>query len=455
MQLLTEAMLETCGVRRGDSVLVALSGGGDSVALCEGVWRLKATGFLKTVFAAHVHHGIRGASADADADFCEAFCGARGIPFFITRVDAPGYAKQNACSLELAARDLRYAFLRKTAQECGASCILTGHHMDDQAETLLLHLLRGCGTRGLAAMAARHGDLARPLLHTRRKDIAAYLAQAGLAYCTDETNAQNCATRNRVRHTLLPELERLNPNAVELLARTAALAGEDDAFLQSLADDALMRAICGHGGYDRMQLAALPPSVQTRAVRRLLNAVSADVTNADIRRVGALLTAQTGTCIELRKGLSAWVDSACIHVGIAPERACFEVALSLDGETVLPTGGRVICRRVSAFRKPETCDEAFLDADALPDALVVRTRRDGDRFFPFGAPGERKLSDYFIDKKVPQFARNVPLIAKGNRIYCVLGHTVSALAAVRPDTESILHIMYKGDKEHDGAEHEG
>ena len=446
MRILTESMLQDCGVSGADTVLIGLSGGADSVALTHALCRLRAEGALAAIYAAHLHHGIRGGAADADEAFCRAFCRGLDVPLSVERADVPAYAAAEGQSLELAARTLRYAFLRRAAKAAGADCIMTAHHRDDQAETLLLHLLRGCGTSGLAAMRPRNGDLARPLLGVSRASIEAYLAENGLTHCVDQTNASTDQTRNRIRHELMPLLASFNPNAAQALAQTARLAAHDDAFLERLAQEALASASQGDG-YDRAMLAGQAPPVLSRAVRRLLLQHSGGVTGADIRRVCALLAAQTGTCIELRGGRGAWVDGVCVYVGVYPEKRAYAVAFAGKGETRLPGGGRLIALEAEAFCRPAGGREAYLDADKLPEDLVVRTRRDGDRFFPFGAPGERKLSDYLTDKKIPRHLRDMPLLASGREVYWVGGYGISQKAAITFETRRILHMIYEEETE--------
>ena len=438
-------MLRRCGIAETDTVLVALSGGADSTALLCALADLHAEGALKGVLAAHLHHGIRGAEADADAAYCEALCQARKVPLVTEHEDVPSFAAANGESLETAGRKLRYAFLRRTMRHCGASCIVTAHHRDDQAETVLMHLLRGCGTNGLSGMRARTDDIARPLLPVSRDAIETYLTERGIPWRTDGTNAEDAALRNRVRHNLLPLLDTFRPNCAQAIAETARLVAEDEDYLSGLAEVA-MRAIAVGEGYRREALSALPKPLAVRVIRTLLRRTSDDVTRADIARVSELLTAQSGTCIMLSGGRSAWVDSESVYAGIYPTPQAFETVFHREGETRLPHG-TLVAGLVTAWHRPESGNELFIDADALPANAVVRTRRDGDLFYPLGAPGRRKLSDVLIDKKIPLFRRDMPLLAAGSEIYCVFGLTISSLVAIKPDTRHILHIVYKGEDE--------
>lgn len=445
MQILTPAMLRGCGIADSDAVLAALSGGADSTALLIALCELRREGAVGTVYAAHFHHGIRGPEADADARFCEALCAEYGVMLTLARGDAVEYAATHGQSLETAARTLRYAFLHRAMRSVGASCIVTAHHEGDQAETVLMHLLRGCGTSGLVGMRARTGDVARPLLSVSRAAIEAFLRERGASWRTDPSNAEEIATRNRVRHTLLPLLDTFRPNAARAIADTARLVAVDEAYLCALAD-AAARPLAVDGGYRREGLDALPEPLCARIIRALLLRSADDVTQADIARVRALLKARTGTRIELSGGRHAWVDATGVYVGAYPRREAYSVPFVKYGVTELPCG-TIVSEAAERWHKPRHSGELFLDADALPEGLVVRTRRDGDRFFPLGAPGGRKLSDVLTDKKIPLAERDMPLLAAGSEIYCVFGLTIHDRAAVTPDTQHILHIEYKGDEE--------
>ena len=217
----------------GARVIVGLSGGPDSMALLDGVLCVADERELAVV-AAHLDHGLREGS-DNDAAFCGALCRSRGVPFRTARADVRARAQKDKRGLEDAARKERYAFLKRVAKEEGARFVLVGHNQNDQAETLLMHLLRGAGTTGLAAMRPRRGMLLRPLLDVPREQILAHLEARGLAFLQDPSNESLAFTRNRIRLELLPILRTLNPRVVEALARTARLLRRDDEGLRAVA----------------------------------------------------------------------------------------------------------------------------------------------------------------------------------------------------------------------------
>lgn len=444
MRLVDAETLKVCGLRPADSLLVGLSGGADSVALLHSLCACQNDGQLLGLGAAHLHHGIRGASADADAAFCEALCREWEIPLVIGRVDAPGYAKAKGQSLELAARELRYAFLREQAAKFGADAIAVAHHADDQAETLLLHLMRGSGRTGLAGMRMRSSDIVRPLLHTRRRDIEAYLAENGLSACSDETNALLDAARNRVRHELLPEMERFNPRIREALCRLAAFMAADEDYLDALAQTALRNAALAEG-YARRMLKELAEPIRSRALLRLLrDCQEGEVRSSDVRRVEALLGANTGSAIQLKGGRAAWLENDALMLGLMPGEQRFETPFIADGETRLPQG-RLYAAPARSFQKPADGFMACVRASAIPQDAVVRTRRDGDIFFPFGAPGKKLLSDYLIDRKCPRTRRDMPLLCGGGEVLWVIGFSVSERLRVTEDTQDLLLIRYEED----------
>ena len=225
---------------KGRSALVALSGGVDSVVLLHLLLALRAQ-----VVAAHVEHGMRGENSQRDCAFVEALCARLGVPLAVAHVDVPARARASGRGLEETARDLRYAFLREERRRRGLDCILTAHHRNDQAETVLLHLVRGSSPRGLSGMREEEGDLLRPLLPFSRAEILRYAQEKGLPFVQDETNADTAFARNYVRHEVIPRLETLNPRAVEAIARLAALSRDQSDYIAQQADSVLRERMRG------------------------------------------------------------------------------------------------------------------------------------------------------------------------------------------------------------------
>ncbi|MDD4311647.1 MAG: tRNA lysidine(34) synthetase TilS [Eubacteriales bacterium] len=438
-RLIGETELAACACSPKERVLVALSGGADSTALLLSLNELYIESKIGGLFAAHLNHGIRGESALRDQQFCAALCERLSIPFDTETADVPAYAKEHGQSLEQAGRELRYAFLERARIRFQASVIATAHHQDDQAETLLLHLIRGSGLIGLCGMQPRSGNLIRPMLGVEKTKIPAYLAERGEAYCQDETNEENEAMRNRVRHELMPMLATLNPSIAQTLSKTSELLARDEALLTSLANEAEDVISLGRG-LGRKALCEMEEPIASRIVRKRIYESCGEVAQADIRRVLALLSARTGTKIELHGNVTAWTDAQTLWIGEHPDVAQYEMVFVPEGETVTPRG-TFFSEYTSSWKQTLDGVEAYLDRNKLPQDLVVRSRREGDRFYPLGAPGERKLSDVLTDKKIAKEMRDLPLLCHENQVYYAAGLTISDRVKVTPETREILHII--------------
>ncbi len=430
-------------IPRGASVVAGVSGGADSVALVYVLMQLKEE-LGARIFAAHLNHGIRGADADADEAYVVKLCETLGVPLICERADIPALARAHSHTLEQEGRIERYAFLERARAHFDADLVAVAHHRDDQAESVLMHLMRGSGLAGLTGMRPKRGNLIRPLLCVRKSEIEAYLARKSVAYCTDATNLVPEGTRNRTRLEIIPYIEaHINPALTETLCSAAELLARDEAYLDAEARRALA-SLVKDGGYERAKLAELPLSIQTRAIRIALAEAGAavDIERAHVEAVTSLLTAQTGAQIDLPGAVArASYDLVFFEKPQADAREDDALPLAVPGVTVTQDG---------EFRAEYTNDTSFtanpfaayMDADKLPEALVVRRRRPGDRFFPLGAPGSRKLKEYFIDRKVPREARETPLIASGDTVLFIPGFGIADTVKITAQTTRALRVEY-------------
>jgi tRNA(Ile)-lysidine synthase len=409
----------------GERVVVGLSGGADSVALLHVLAGLAPhRGFA--VVAAHLDHGLRPESA-ADAAFCRELCLALGIPFRTRRADVGARRRSEGGGLEEAARRERHAFLRAVAEEEGASWIALAHTRDDQAETVLLRLLRGAGSLGLSAMRPRAGDLLRPLLGLSRRDVLDHLAERSLSWREDASNADLAIARNRVRRELIPYLERhFNPAVRESLARSAALLAEDADVLAAVAGEALTVTA----------LRSAPRAVARLTVRRALQAAGG-LRGVGLKHVDAIVDlaateAPSGRRVALPGGREAVFHFDEVRIGRAqPPPSPFTLPLSVPGSVALPDGRRLEAR---AARGPAA------DVVAVPEGpLEVRTRRPGDRVRASGR--DVSLKRFLMDLRVPARERgSLPLLAAGHRVLWVPGQRIDgADAAERRFVRLELH----------------
>jgi len=440
---LRSAVVDGRLIPNSSRVLVGLSGGADSVALLHGLLALqKELGF--SVCAAHLNHGIRGEAADADEAFCKSICDAWGVPFFSQKVDCPALARQRRQSLEEAARFARYAFLEGAARKAGAYRIAVAHHRDDQAETVLLNLLRGAGSAGLRAMRPLRANVIRPLLFVSKAEILNYLSAHSLPYVQDETNADPCHSRNRLR-ALDAEFKKINPAYAQNVCRAAQLIAEDDDALCAWAEKELQRARQGEG-IRCEAVNALPRAVSGRVLRLYAasRGLHADLALRHVDALRAICAASTGASVDLPKGFLAKVDYGVLTIGraeIAQDLPDYCVPLNTEGETQTPLG----VLTASRIPRPKSLvPDSPLSCYVSPDSVrcaVVRPRKPGDVIHPLGAPGRKKLKEYYIDRKIPREDRSLPVIALGGEVLWVVGAGISERAVVRGE-DTVLFLRF-------------
>lgn len=432
--LIGEEALQACSLGARSRVLVAFSGGADSTALLLELVRLQQANRIGQVAAAHYHHGIRGQEAEEDLSFCRELCDGLQVTFFFEHGDVPAYAEARGLSLESAARVCRYDFLRCKAGEWGAETIATGHHREDQAETVLLHLIRGSGMSGLCGMTYRNQDVVRPLLEVSREEILAYLHALHQPYRTDSTNLEDDADRNRIRHRVLEEMKRINPQAAGHIARTASLLQQEDAYLESLAEEAEKRC---QGS--RSALLQEPLVLQKRVLRRFLRQHTENYTGEDIARLQGLLESQSGREATLAGGLLFRAEGdRLIRV---EEQKPYCLPLTFDQPAITPYGVIAI-EKVEKAHIPCGRNEAYVDGDKVQGALQVRPFKPGEGFTPFGMAGHKLFSDYFTDKKVPLSLRQSPIVFDEQGAVYAAGYTIDHRVRLGESTRGIYHIQY-------------
>lgn len=405
----------------GALVVVGLSGGPDSCALLHALARL-APDLGVAIEALHVHHGLRGAEADADAAFCERFAASLGAVFGVVSVDAAGRATRRRQSVEEAARDLRRDALVRAANRDPCGRVALAHTRDDQAETVLLAVVRSTGIDGLRGMAECDGPVIRPLLSAGRADTEAYCVRHAIAYRTDSSNADPRWQRSRARLATLPLLERLhNPAVRDALVRLSALACEDVRALEAGAAALLEAARCGAGpgavGLRASTLAEAPVGLARRALRQAVVEVRGGLRDVGFEAIERALQAARAPCAspwsEMLPGAGVRLEAAGGLLVVRPCRAPasarpFTHTLPVPGEVRVPEAGvtvRCIVRSPDASPFASGEYEADVDADSLRGPLVVRSRRPGDRYRPLGAPGARKLQDMLVDRGLPRAER--------------------------------------------------
>ena len=433
----------------GQTVVAAVSGGPDSVAMLDCLLRL---GYRPVV--AHLHHGLRGREADADEAFVRQLAETHKLPVYAKRVDVSTLAGQKGISIEEAGRSARYLFFGEVMGQTGCTRTALAHHRDDQAETVLMHMLRGSGPEGLKGMAPiRDGVFIRPMLYVSRNEILAYCRERGLSYREDATNADTDYQRNRIRHDLLPQLAAYNPRIREALARTAEIMREEDA------------CMAAYGGrlYDELavrkgeaillsieELRALPAAMGRRVLRRAVSDIGSmrDVGYDHIEGILGLL-AGPGRAVQLPGGIRVQAEGGSLRFALdGREEPCppYEYDLPVPGSVDVPEAGvRIVCEEaVSPYFDEKT---VCVDADKIRGHLRVRNRRRGDRFFPYHSPGQKKLKDFLIDEKIPRAKRDrIPLVTDERGILWVAGVRTADPCKVDDTTNRLLKLSIHGEQ---------
>lgn len=437
----------------GNKILVGVSGGADSIALLHILkqWCADNGGQLA---AAHLNHGLR-SQADQDEQLVKEICLRWDIPCYTKKENVAALAAQNKKSLEEAGRDCRYQFFRELADQLKFDRIATAHHQNDQAESVLLHLLRGSGIRGLQGIRPVNGQLIRPLLCVTRQDIENYIQENQLPFCQDLTNDDPAFVRNRIRLQLIPYLqEHFNPRIVEALNRLAVIAQEENAALDEIALrqwPQISRWQETAIELDIQQLTQEPSALQSRLILRALQEVSGqgDWSQEDLLRIRDILN-KPGSNLRLHL-------AGGIRVGKVYEKLVFSKELldspsfcypvTVPGQVNIHELGITYSFDIVPAQEWQPAPGLIgLDLDRMPGPLWVRSRRAGDRLRPLGFKGRKSLKKYFMEQKIPARQRNlIPLLANEEEIYAVLGFMVTQPAAITESTQRILMIKASSD----------
>ena len=443
-------------VSPGGRVLVAVSGGADSVALALLMREAASTGRLTLAGLLHLNHRLRAAAA-ADELFCRELAERLSIPFEAVRADVAERARRDGISVEEAGHRERYAFFERAVREGRGEVVATAHTRDDQAETYLLRAIRGAGPLGLAGIQPRAGAIVRPLLEVPRADLRAYLESRAQPFREDESNRDLCVPRNRVRHRLIPFLEaEFTPAIADVLARSATIARGDAEWLAAAAR-ALLPQIVSTGkntlSLDLPTLTRQPVALGRRVVKQVIEEVSGRAVGFEpVERVLELAADEgAGSAAIDLPGCRAERRGGTILIRPPLSRAPrsqpprFEYRLPVPGEVWVDEVGLVI----SAEPAPAAADTPVgsagsgvvaVAAGELSEPLIVRNWRPGDALRPLGLGGRKKLQDLFVDRKVARSERpTVPIVADRHKgIVWVVGHALAEDFRVTPDAAGVL-----------------
>jgi tRNA(Ile)-lysidine synthase len=440
---------------RGEAVLVGVSGGPDSVALLHSLVTLQPKWSLRLVIA-HLNHELRGSTADQEAAFVGRLAAGLGIPCEIGSRNVAQYGAEHRLSLQEAARIARYAFYDEVAAKYSASKIALGHQADDNAESILMHLLRGTGPLGLTGIPpVRQGRIIRPLIGLTRADILAFLELGGVEYMRDRSNLDTEYLRNRIRHELLPNLkEHYNPKAIRALNRLSSILRDEEDFwdqeVRRTLQDLVLEQTPGRLCLTARGLSELHPALLRRLVRHATLSVKGDIKrlgHVHVEAVARLLAGPSPSGrIDLPQGVRVVRDrdEICFLLGPSEETARFEYDIPRIQTTFIREIGILlklsVCNRSEVPQvKNYPMNTALFDAAAVSLPLKVRNFQQGDRFKPMGMLGSQKVKTFFINHKVPRSQRlRCPILVSGGRIIWVGGYRIDDSAKITQKTKKVL-----------------
>jgi tRNA(Ile)-lysidine synthase len=451
-------------IEAGQKVLVAVSGGPDSVCLLYILYKVQ-TDLNITLHVAHLNHQLRGEESDADACYVAELARKLGIPAMIEKRDVKAYQTEHRLSLEEAAREIRYGFLAETAKEIGAERVAVGHTLNDQVETILLHIIRGTGIQGLLGLRPCHTmqflgrglTVIRPLLGIGREETEKYCSEIQLSPCLDTSNLSLSMLRNRVRHELLPFLQSYNPSIFSSLLRISHIARDELVFLDDESSKVWKDVAQRQQNiiiFNKRLFKALAPALQRHLLRRAIDELLGTLKDIETRHIEEVLESldkPAGRRIALPEGLTFSIDYDRYLLGFNPENLTpfpelrDEFNLKVPGETVIP-GWRIEAESKSREQIPERLDEgksndfrAYFDKDKVGDKIVVRTRRRGDRFQPLGMEQTKKVGEFMLDARIPRVWRErVPLFCTPQQVIWIAGWRIDERVKVTRDTRQVL-----------------
>ena len=438
-QLVLDWVLSKCLIAPGNHLLLALSGGADSTCLARILLNLRSKLHLNLT-AAHFNHQLRGAESDRDQSFVEAFCQQFNLPLIVGTKNVAEEAKGAGLSLEEAARNCRYAFFRDAAKEAGANRIATAHNLDDNLETVLLHLIRGAGIRGLAGIPPKRGEIIRPLLCVRRTDILAHLETLSQAFVEDSTNQHDIHRRNALRQNVLPLLKVQNPNLAQTVLRQSEALREDSCFLDSLAEKTFAQIQIKENAKEirlsAAKLAALDRAIASRVATLAVKAAGA---TADWTHINQILHLAAGSHPSAKTNVRGNVlvqreyDALVFlpHVGNPP--SFNPVILPAEGSISIPEAGFFITSTENPSKNPETFHTFLFKRAGICGKITVRPRKEGDRISLAGRNGTKTVKKLMIERKVPERQRQItPVFSDESGVLAVYGLGIDRRVAPSP-----------------------
>ena len=426
-----------------DVIILGLSGGPDSVCLLDILLRIREE--LRFGLAAVcVNHGLR-EEAEAEEYFVKRICDSKGVPLLAVRKDVKAYREAHGLSPEEAGREVRRQAYEKAMAAYGGTRIALGHHMDDQAETVLLNMVRGSGLTGLAGIQPSAGVYIRPLLCVRKAEILTYLKDRGLTYCLDHTNREDAYTRNRIRNHIIPYLEdQVNEKTVSHIVQLAGHIREAERYLEGRTEELMAQCVREDAAGFHLKVSILSesdPYLVRRLIWRMLAECAGkkkDIEGVHVEQVAALIDKQTGRCLDLPYGIQASREYGEVLIRRR------DVYLHKNDTDIGRIYTKILPIEEISYPIPNLPYTKWFDYDIIQDTVVLRTRKQGDVLCIDRQGHTQKLQDFLVNQKIPREERGkIPLVACGCEILWVVGYRQNAKFQISGQTKTILEITYE------------
>ncbi len=437
-------------IRENDRILVAFSGGTDSLALLMVLHELKERLKIE-IGACHMNHMLRGAEADEDENFTQEFCRKLDVPFYSMKADVMAYAIEKKLSLEAAGRALRYAFFKEIMVNLKYDRCATAHHLDDQVETVLMNLMRGSGLNGLTGMSPLREEFVKPLLFLKKEELTSYLKDRNLEPREDDSNRESVFRRNKVRNELIPYIrENFNPDFPETIFRMAELLSTDSDFLEETVEEKAKSCLFIESKERiiiRKEAFRLHQAIHTRLIQKAILHVKgnlSDIEEIHISDIILLHEKETGKVIDIKDAITARNDYGQIIIErkktAEREESMLHEELTIPG-TYVVEGKTITFRYVGRDEIIKDKRLRFFNGDIIEEKVIVRHRDEGDRMRPFGMNGYRKLKNILIDKKISREDRDRLLVFQNrNEIFYIGSMIISDDYKVKESTQKILEV---------------
>lgn len=443
-------------INKGDRIVIGVSGGADSMALLHIMMDFsKKLDFEFCV--AHIEHGIRGAESVKDAEFVEDFCKCSGIKFYCENISAVQMAEELKIPVEMAGRIARYRFFDQVASDFKGNKIALAHHLEDQTETVLHNIIRGSGLKGLTGMEPiRDNKYIRPLFEVTKQQILDYCNENNIIYHTDKTNFDTDYTRNWIRLELIPLLKKhINPSIERTIFRTADILRDDDEYLsyesekayRSIAEENDSGVILPLSLFNNLDI-----SVRRRVLRLALSRIAGFTTDFEFKHIDAVLAlssgGRVGSHIDITNNIGIEKGYDNILIRLKRKQVSVVCNVNVPGINHIKELSSVLkCSIIEVVNhdiiRLHDADTQYVDVDKWPDGVELRFRENGDRIFPLGSPGYKKLKEYMIDRKIDRWKRNkIPLLTKGNDVLWVIGYDISDKLKITDHSKNILKLEY-------------